>query len=63
MKSKLELNFHLNQSQVSVTLKSSSKLRERFYSLERSSVLLDIGHGTQDIGHLTLDELLEVMGG
>ena len=39
--------------QVRVTLKSSSEQRVRFYSLERSSPLLDIGHGTWDIGHRT----------
>ena len=32
--------------QVRVTIKSSSEQRVRFYSLERSSPLLDIGHGT-----------------
>ena len=42
-------------TQVRVTLKSSSEQRVRFYSLERSSPLLDIGHGTWDIGHRTWD--------
>ena len=27
----------------------------RFYSLERSSPLLDMGHGTQDMGHRLKD--------
>ena len=40
---------------VRVTLKSSSEQRVRFYSLERSSPLLDIGHGTWDMGHGTWD--------
>ena len=40
---------------VRVTLKSSSELRVRFYSLERSSPLLDIGHKTWDIGHRTYE--------
>ena len=48
--------FIVNESQfidkrVRVTLKSSSEQRVRFYSLERSSPLLDIGHRTWDIGH------------
>ena len=40
---------------VRVTLKSSSEQRVRFYSLERSSPLLDIGQGTWDMGHGTWD--------
>ena len=54
---KLELHKTIR---VRVTLKSSSEQRVRFYSLERSSPLLDIGqrtksmgHGTWDIGHRT----------
>ena len=50
----------LKLKRVRVTLKSSSELRVRFYSLERSSPLLDMGygiwdmrHGTWDIGHRT----------
>ena len=52
----------MNKKQVGVTLKSSSELRVRFYSLERSSPLLDIGQktwdmglGTYDIGHGTCE--------
>ena len=41
--------------QVRVTLKSSSELRVRLYSLERSSPLLDIGYGTWDMGHRMFD--------
>ena len=37
---------NLNIKRVKVTLSSSLELRERFYSLERSLVLLDIGHVT-----------------
>ena len=40
---------------VRVTLESSSEQRVRFYSLERSSPLLDIGQGTWDIGDGTWD--------
>ena len=43
------------KKQVRVTLKSSLEQRVRFYSLERSSPLLDIGHGTWDMGHGTWD--------
>ena len=35
-----------NMKRVRVTLESSSELRVRFFSLERSSPLLDIGQGT-----------------
>ena len=48
------------QKQVRVTIKSSSELRKKFCSLERSLPLLDIGqgigemrHGTKDMGHGT----------
>ena len=43
---KLWLQEFKKYKQVRVTLKSSSEQRVRFYSLERSSPLLDIGHKT-----------------
>ena len=44
-------HLFLSKKQVRVTLKSSSEQRVRFYSLERSSPLLDIGHKTWDMGY------------
>ena len=44
-----------NIKRVRVTLKSSSELRVRFYSLERSSPLLDIGQRTKGMGLRTWD--------
>ena len=52
---KISTPFILTFKRVRVTLKSSSEQRVRFYSLERSSPLLDIGQGTWDIGYRTWD--------